>query len=380
MIDRGLRDGYELNRAALRHGYNVTLLPRQVLEVVNPETSVKSTFSHGVPQQTTLAAVTYAQDVRMRRDMVSRAGYRVPPGATFSVGASTNAPFRYAEERVGLPVVIKPSVGDNTIDVLTGIATREQMEQAIDYLHTPPAERPGYVRAAYALTELREPGEKDGRVVVPKSYRFLVEKQVPGEYLRFLVLQGQVISVVLCPDGPWKSVAGDLTDVTYQVHPSLVKIAEGASEAIPGMGLVAVDLVVADYREETAADEAVVVEYSERPWLEIQHEIDPALAHSLADKILESGMGEALSGASESITVSLLLQGSVHPSKLCEVFDAEAAKLGLNATTEISDAAMGDLRSTVHGAPEEIAFLLEEVLDEGINGHRAMLVEAVHQK
>src|SRR5690625_2445414 len=127
-MDRALRDGYEVHRAALAHGFDVTLLPRQVMEVQNTDGNVKATFSHGIPQQTTLAAVTYAQDVRMRRDMVLRAGYAIPTGATFSMGGSTRAPYRYAENTLGYPVVVKPAIGDNTVDVMSGITDTESLQ------------------------------------------------------------------------------------------------------------------------------------------------------------------------------------------------------------------------------------------------------------
>lgn len=374
-MDRALRDGYELHRAALAHGFDVTLLPRQVMEVQAADGSVKTSFSHGVPQQTTLAAVTYAQDVRMRRDMVMRAGYAIPTGATFSMGGGKRAPFRYAERTLGFPVVLKAAVGDNTIDVITGISDREELRQAIEYFQVPPAERAGHTRAAYALTELREPGTKDGRIVVPPGYRFLVEKQLTGHYLRFLVLDCKVINVLLCPEGPWQSSAGDLEDITGQVHQSLKDIAVGATGAIPGISVAAIDLVTEDYRSATEIDDALIVEYSERPWLAVQYAANTDLAEQIADQVLEFGVGRELTEPKSSVAVEFTVEGSVHPDDLLTALRIEYERLGLIGHAEVSDPAMGHIVGTMEGKPADIAWLMETMLHDGIDGQRAMLVE-----
>lgn len=374
-MDRALRDGYELHRAALAHGFDVTLLPRQVMEVQAADGSVKTSFSHGVPQQTTLAAVTYAQDVRMRRDMVMRAGYAIPTGATFSMGGSQRAPYRYAEGTLGYPVVVKPAVGDNTIDVMTGVSGPEDLQRTIEFFHTPPTERPGYTRAAYALTELREPGIKDGRIVVPPGYRFLVEKQVPGQYLRFLVLGDEVINVSLCPDGPWRSQPETVEDVTGQVHPSLKTIAVGAAKAIPGISVAAIDIVADGYRSFKEFDDAPIVEYSERPWLAVQHATDVDLAERLANQILEFGVEQVLPEAKSSVEVEFLVGGAVHPEELLSALRDEWKRIDLVGQAEVSDPAMGHITGTVQGNPADIAWIMESMLDEGLNGQRAMLVE-----
>ena len=375
-MDRALRDGYEVHRAALAHGFDVTLLPRQVMEVEDPHGTAKTSFSHGIPQQSTLAAVTYAQDARMRRDMVMRAGYNIPTGATFSIGGSEKAPYRYAERTLGYPVVIKPAVGDNTIDVLAGIDDEEELRRAIEFLQIPPTERPGYTRAAYALTELREPGIKDGRVVVPPGYRFLVEEQVSGDYLRFLVLGGKVINVLHCGEGPWQTPSEDIRDVTSDVSSHLKEMAAGVAESIPGIGLAAVDLVAKDFHGSASADEAMVVEYSERPWLAVQQSYDPHLAESLAEQILAFGMESIIEEPQVSIAVEYVLSGSVHPEDLIAVLSSEFNRLGLDSTAEVTDLEMGHITGTLKGSPADIAWIMESVLeDQGLGGQRAMLVE-----
>lgn len=312
----------------------------------------------------------------MRRDMVMRAGYAVPTGATFSMGGSLKAAFRYAEKQLDFPVVMKPAVGDNTVDVISGIRNADELQRAVEFYYTPPAERPGYTRAAYALTELREPGvTEDGRVVVPPGYRFLVEQQVAGEYLRFLVLGGEVINVLYCPDGPWQSGPETIRDITAEVHPSLKQIAAGVTAAIPGISLAAIDLVVADHTKPAEAADAPVVEYSERPWLQVQHACDAALTQELADRILAFGLDSPLTDPRSTVQVEFQIYGSVHPQELLTALGEEFTEVKVVGRAELADQAMGTISGELTGDPAEIARIMEDLLDTGIRGQRAMLVE-----
>lgn len=378
-MDRALRDGYEVHRAALAHGLNVTLLPRQVLEVRTPDGAAQSTFVHGVPQGTKLSSATYAQDQRMRRALLSRAGFKVPFGATFSVGRSAGSARRYAK-RIGYPVVVKPAVGDNTVEVIRDIRDGEGLQEAIEYLHTPPSDRPLNTRASYALTELREPGMKNGKVIVPPGYRFLVEKQVSGQYLRLLVLQGQVISALHCPDGPW----GDEppVDILNSIYPGIKQTAIGATRAIQGLALAAVDVVVPDYSRYVTPEKTVIVEYSERPWLQVQWRTRPELSRELGEKILGAGFSNGqLAPRRDSVEVNFRIDGSVNPTALLPVLNQEWERLGLKGAAEVTDAAIGYVEGTMDGPPDDIAWLFENVLDvSGLQGERAMLVECATER
>src|SRR5690606_41098608 len=119
------------------------------------------------------------------------AGLPVPPGASFASGREAWEAKRFAAE-IGYPVVVKARVGDNMVEVLPGLRNERELTAAIGYLRTAPLRRPHYTRASYAITLLREPVEEDGQTYVPPGYRFLVERHVRGQYLRFLVLDGRI--------------------------------------------------------------------------------------------------------------------------------------------------------------------------------------------
>lgn len=378
-IDPMLRDGYEVQVAALTRGLDVTLLPRQVLMVGSGNPIVgDASFVHGVPEASTVAGVTFAQDKRVRRAMLQRAGFTVPKGATFSIGKSAGAARRYAE-RIGYPVVIKPAMGDNTVGVLPTVTNSEGLRQAVQYLHTPVDDREDFTRASYAMTELREPGFKNGVEVAPPSYRFLVEKHVTGQYVRLLVLGDRVVNALHCQEGTWQTPGDAITDVTDRIHPSLGRVAVGASQAIPGLAMVALDLIVPDFTAEATAKTTTIVEYSERPWLEPHFTTDPQLAASLAAMILGYGLGGSVPEPSEDdVTVEAHIDGAVAPEQFAEALRVACRSLGIQEAVKVTDPALGHVEGRLAGSPRSIAWLTETALGEGLEEQRAMMALLRH--
>ncbi|NDK30732.1 ATP-binding protein [Nesterenkonia haasae] len=370
-----LRDGFEVHAAALERDLAVTVLPRQVLLVGsgNPVLGDAS-FVHGVPQSSTVAGVTFAQDKRVRRALLEKQGFSVPRGATFSIGKSARQAVEFAE-RIGFPVVVKPTMGDNTIGVIPSVSDAEQMREAIEYLHTPLDIREDFTRASYAMTELREPGLRDGVPVAPSSYRFLVEREVSGQYVRVLVVDGTVRSALYCPSGPWKPESG-FQDITEVIDPSIASTAVKAAKVIPGLALAAVDMIVPNFRENTPSKDTVVVELSERPWLEAQWKLDPSLAAQLACQILSFELrGVPLGPTRSKITVQVRFDGAVAPAAFRDAYERQAARLDLKTELEVSDPALGHITGQVTGPPRLIAWLTETALDDGVEGHKAMVGE-----
>lgn len=372
-VSPSLKDGYEVLRAALEYQLSLTLLPRQVLLVGSGNPVIGDTsFVHGVPQESTVAGVTYAQDKRVRRALLQRAGLTVPKGATFSIGRSAEGAVAFAE-KVGYPIVVKPAMGDNTVGTMLDITDEDGLRGAIDYLHTPVDEREDFTRASYAMTELREPGYKDGKEVAPASYRFLIEKQLPGARLRLLLLNGKVRSAIWRGD---ETGSAEPQDVTEQLHPSINTLAARAADAVPGLRLVALDVVVPTWTEEISARQFSIVELSERAWLEVQAAVSEQLAASLADDMLVSGMRSQLVGQRvEEISTRVHIDGAVAPQRFADAFAQQAQRFGVQASLSVSDPGLGYIAGDVSGSARAIAWLLEQSLDEGIDGEKAMLAE-----
>ena len=375
-IDPFLRDGFEVHAAALERGMDTTLLPRQVLMVGSGNPTLgDASFVHGVPQSSTVSGVTYAQDKRVRRALLERQGFRVPRGATFSIGKSAREAAEFAE-RIGFPVVVKPTMGDNTIGVIPAISTVEQMEEAIEYLHTPLEDREDFTRASYAMTELREPGMRDGVPVAPPSYRFLVESEVSGQYVRLLVIDGTVRNATYCPHGPARTDLSGIRDVTSEVHPALADHAVAATRVIPGLAVTAVDVVVPDFSRVSSGKDIHIVEYSERPWLALQASYNSALASELAAQVLRAELrSKPTWDVRDSVSVAVKIDGAVAPDALQKACTAKSAELGLESSLAVTDPALGHITGSISGGAREIACLMETALDVGIDGYRAMLAE-----
>src|SRR5699024_6642754 len=123
---------------------------------------------------------------------------------------------------------------------------------------------------------------------------------------------------------------------TDQVHHTLKDIAVGMAGAIPGIALAAIDIVTEDYQNAVEGEEAQNVEYSERPWLAVQHGADPVLAESVATRILEYGVGHKLQQPSSAATIEFLVDGAVHPGELLQAIRSECERLELTEQTEVS--------------------------------------------
>jgi hypothetical protein len=375
-IDVALRDGYEVHCAALERGMDVTLLPRQVLMVGRGNPIVgDASFVHGVPQSSSLSGVTFAQDKRVRRALLEREGFTVPRGATFSIGHSAKRAMAFAE-RIGFPVVAKPTMGDNAVGAIPSIRSRGQLEEAIEYFHTPFEDREDFVRASYAMTELREPGLRDGMPVAPPSYRFLIERQISGQYIRLLVVDGTVRNAVFCPSGPSEAATTGVQDVTALIHPTITEYAVAAARVIPGLSVVAIDLVVPDFHTATGHKDIHIVEYSERPWLALQDAHSKQLVQNLAEQLLRYELrGKPTLAFRELIEVEVRIDGAVAPEAFKEACAKMCAELGLESSLMLTDAAIGEVTGRLRGSARMIAWLIETALEGGIEGYRAMLAE-----
>ncbi|HIT76666.1 MAG TPA: hypothetical protein IAA98_13875 [Candidatus Avipropionibacterium avicola] len=369
-------DGTLVLGSLLGKGFEVSVYPRQVVTAIDPASDgPELAFVHGLPSSSGLAPVTYAQDKRMRRALLERHRVPIPRGATFTMSRGIRGAHRFAAQ-VGFPVVIKPAVGDSIIETHSGLGDVAAMDRALDELRTPPSERPGFSRAAYGLTELREPGEENGRIVVPPGYTFLVEKQLSGHYLRFLVIDGEIASVIDCDGAPGDGTLRGGVEITNQVHPGLVEIALRGARAIPGLAVVAVDLVTADPRADAASPGTAVVELSERPGLWVQRLVDPGLADRLATRIVEAHLashGIGPGSAAEHLEVVLEAHAIPDVEQGADVITSAATAYGLVARVRDTDRLAGVVRADLHGAAGSIAQLTDDLLDGRIDQLRVML-------
>ncbi|WP_022919010.1 hypothetical protein [Ruania albidiflava] len=367
-------DGVLALRALLRAGLDVEVYPRQVV-YAPARNGVDLSFVHGIPGSSGLGPVTYAQDKRMQRGLLERHGVPVPRSATFTMGRGISGAKRFAR-KVGYPVLVKPAVGDNGIETFRNIRSSGGIDAALDYLRTPPSERPGFSRAAYGLTELREPGEENGRIVVPPGYMFMVEKQLEGTYLRVLVSDGEVRSIIQCEGVPTDESFIGGTEILGQTHPSLNELALRAVAALPGLSLAAIDFVVENPVRPVDEQDLGVVELSERPALWVQARVDPTWAEQLAEDLVRryaTAEGHSLPEPRPSVSVTLEAHALPDATEGGQAIVEAATARGLQAEVTDVDQTAGTVYAKLSGDAGIVAHLVNEMLNGSIDEQRVML-------
>ncbi len=368
-------DGVLALHAALRYGLDVEILPRQVLISTIDDNSNELSYVHGIPGNTGLAPVTYAQDKRMRRAQMERAGIPIPKGATFSLGYGSKLAARYAKQ-IGYPITVKPAVGDNGIEGFLGVRNRRGMREALAYLSQPTTERETFTRASYGLTELREPGIEDGKVTVPPGYLFIVEKHIVGQYLRFLIIDGEVVSAILCNGYPVDRTLSGGREVLHEIHPELVDLAARAGTVIPGIPVAAVDIVVPNPTAPLEGQTYGLVEYSEWPYLWVQGVVDPELPLVLSDKIFRSyadKLGFTLSAPRDEIELSFDAMAIPDARAGAKAMEDTAARWGFELSVSDVDQLGGSVSGTVSGDALLLAVFADALLDGKIDDTPVMM-------
>ncbi|NEE04097.1 hypothetical protein [Phytoactinopolyspora halotolerans] len=370
-------DSYQVHRAALARGLTVLALPRQVL-LAGPGAAVPAavSFTHGVPEASTVSAVTHAQDRRLRRALLERNGLPVPKGATFTYG-SVDSAIRWAAA-LGWPVVAKDAMGENPATMIAGISTGEALREAFRTLRIrrPEDRAPGRnpELAGYAATRLGFDIDEDGNQVAPPRTRFLVEKQLTGEYLRvFTCGDAAPISITLV-----RSTATGVDDVTGSIDPSLRRLAVRAVRCIPGLAAGTVDLIVDDHRKPADEQSAHIVEVAERPRADSFATVSPAHGDRIGDYLLEYQAACAnvtLADPNESISATFRIEGLQNPEASAHGYRAVAHAYGVDGDAAVVNRLEGILDGECSGTPAAIAALHEAMMSGAASDDRASCIE-----
>ncbi|WP_017185325.1 ATP-grasp domain-containing protein, partial [Alkalibacillus haloalkaliphilus] len=223
-------------------------------------------------------AVDIGKDKQQTKVHLEREGVRTPQGQELTQLESIDFAKEVAN-KVGYPVVVKPSDGSYGRGVFTNIGTEEDLENAINYIqktleindiiieeHIPGDEHRLYVVGDKVVgAMLREPanvignGENTVKQLIdikneqkkrnPRLVSCLI-KQNP-ETRHFIEKQGYTLKSVL-PEGEKLyltdksniSIGGDPISVTDELPQSVKDVAVAAVKAIPGLVHSAVDLIV----------------------------------------------------------------------------------------------------------------------------------------
>lgn len=368
-----LLDGMLIQKGALSMGLSTMLFPGQALLVEEPD-GARVAFSHGVPQQTQLSMASFVQDKRIRRALLEQHRIPVPKGATFSVGRGRRAALEYAD-RLGYPLTVKPMVGDSTVENFTRVTGPEGLQEVFEYFRTAAPYRERYEAASYAFTAIHMPKEDTRQT--KDSYRLLLEQKVFGQYMRFLVVDGELLSAVHLPDGLDDVSAA--REVLRETHWTVRDFATYVSSVFAGLKLVVIDVVLGEGFDTPMGDQAGhVVEVAERPWLYPQNMVSTDWATDLALCILSAGRGgdfDPQDDPSESITVTAEWQGVTQAETFEQQLIAAAQSLGIDCRMTETDPIGGIVRGSMAGTPGAISLLNELSVAGYFVGERIMAVQ-----
>ncbi len=182
-------------------------------------------------------------------------GLPVPPGGV----ARTFAVARRIAESVGYPVVVKPRSGSRSRHVTVDVRDAEALRIAFETAR-----------------------QCDWKVVV--------ERQVPGDVLRMTLVSGRLVAAALRqPTEGWRvtlEAGGRITDVTDELHPSIVDAAERLARALE-VQLVGFDAIASDHRRPINDAPFAFIEANGLPFIEMHHTPDVGQPRDVAGALLD---------------------------------------------------------------------------------------------
>lgn len=366
-----LADSYEVLAAVLQSGLNVLLLPRQVtLAAYGEPVPAAVSFAHGVPEAATVAAVTFAQDRRLRRALVERVNGRNVRGATFS-WRSLGRASRWAN-RVGYPVQVREMVGENPAETIRGVSNSEELEEAFAQLRVrteldrTPGKNPHV--AGYATTRLTFDVDEEGQEMAPLRSRMLVERDRPGTVTRVFVAGDNIVAAVLLDEAHKTGIE----DVTEVLHPEMADMARTAVRAIPGLGCASVDLFdekkklslerIKERLSRPSRTGPSILELSERPRIETYMTANAELGLRIGTALLAYQAAVAnlkLEPAESHRRYRVLVEGIRDPHVAQALFCEQALKGKVDCEAGDVVELEGDFEVTLEGAAAGIARLVE---------------------
>jgi hypothetical protein len=332
-------------------------------------------FVHGVPQASTVAAVTHAQDRRFRRMLLNRAGLPTPPGITFSSKGS--ASLQRFVARHGYPFVLKEAIGENP-SFKHDVSNDDELDAAISQLrvlsqdHLAPAQ--SLVTSGYAENRLNFDQDEDGLRIAPPHARLLIEKRVSGRHIRCLVCGGRILAAIEIN----ATGNGRRSEMRDQLHSDFREVIVRAASVIPGLFVASIDLVAEDPTRAKNNQNYYIVELGERPRLDSYREASAHLGDELASALVSlqaERSSFALPEPRNNICVRVRMDGLSEPAVLVPRHNDICQKLQLFESMRVTDEAEGLVEGHLEGAPSSIALILEAVMAGVHFGQRAMAID-----
>lgn len=245
-----------------------------------------------------------AFDVCEYKDLTKKyladAGIKVPRGKVFSTSADEEEYLKFAES-LTFPVVVKPVDGNAGTGVFSNLKTGEELLDVINHLReelnyknmmieefipgdeyrvlTVDGKLTGAVNRIPAnitgngkdsigslikrknKTKLKNPSLSKKRIVIDREVEHNIEKN--GYTLDSILASGEQLFLRKNSN---VSTGGDPIEVTDELPEKIIEVAEKAAQAIPGLSIAGLDLII-----DPENDEPVIIEVNTKPgiWLHV---------------------------------------------------------------------------------------------------------------
>jgi hypothetical protein len=322
-----------------------------------------------------MAGVTHAQDKRLRRILLKRAGLPTPPGITFSSRGSKS--LQRFVSRHGYPLVLKTAIGENPSRKIDPITSWDELLAAVSQMRVLSDDQISPARSlvisGYAENMLNLDEDDEGNRIAPPRARLLVEKRVSGRYVRCLVCADVVVAAIEIDQSGREQFSKKLA-----LHKDFEAVALRVASVIPGLSIASVDLVVKDPTQCLDGQTCYVVELTERPRLDSYMQASSALGPELADLLLcnqaKASLVE-LEDPSDEIMVHVRAEGLSEPEVVTPLLRQACDELELWNCVEALDCPEGIVEADLQGSPSAIAFLLEGLMSGVHFGQRATALD-----
>lgn len=298
---------YSVHRQVVRQAAFVRNLKVDLVSaafsVISDEVRAIGFWEH-TPETTTLVARRVSNSKPLTKAVLSRTGLQVPGGRDFGRDLRPQG-WKFAE-RIGFPVVVKPSVGSGGVGVTSNIGSEEHFRLAwrsalkanaaariVVEKHVHGKDfRLFVVGDRFVAAALRVPAYLDGdgensitELVDRKSRSRRSNPYVGGKAMKLTpVMIRNLRQLGLSPNSVLEAgrritlhpvanigAGGESVDVTDEVHPGFRDIAVRARRALPGAAHAGIDLLARDVSAAPADQEWAICEINTCPDIAMHH-------------------------------------------------------------------------------------------------------------
>ena len=283
MLPLGTMDAksHLMERECVRQGFDILRTGKGVFSAHKGGKSLYFKLSRS--PLVSVDAISLCTHKEATREFLAPLGFPVPRGRMFPAGDYDNA-TRFAN-LIGYPVVVKPATGVRGIGVVPGIMNDAELKSAFHVLESSKLGHDDFIVEKHIYGEdyrimviggkvraatLRAPANVagDGKhsvaelILIKNRYRQLIPhlKSRPivfSEATQYqLDKQGLTLhsvpeagQTVLLSGSCNLSQGGDSVNVLHEMHPSIVKVAEEAVKAVPGLDYCGIDFLIEDHRK-----------------------------------------------------------------------------------------------------------------------------------